>query len=350
MLGWSGEALTLKKGQGAMFGGRLTVNSLNESGVAIASLTTPAFRAEDYPFVRWSILSSNAKPKTKVKFVWRTAENNISLFERELVWADNSVAPLRMDKDTNWRGQITGIGLMVHSPLGAPLVVEGVKLERVSPFGIVWREWFGAEPWLGSSVNFVGGNVALTGKVALQWLKPLPFVVAVLGLTMLGYGLLVWRNILVPDIRMIWMLVFVAWFALDMRWQLDLWQKLGMAQQRYAGKSWEEKHLAAEDGPLFYLMQQIRAKLPPSPSRIFIFADKDYGSARGAYHLYPFNVLGGRDLFPMGQFNSGDFIIILGKGEVEFDSAQHLLKWGVGQQLSTEILLRMADNFLLRVR
>jgi len=341
-LDWKGEALTLVKGQGHGAQGRLTINGLADPGVALVSLPQPAFRAEDYPVVRWSI--SGAQPGTKVEFLWRKTENPNRVFARQLEWAGNSVAPLHMEEDTNWRGQIMGLALLVRAPLDAPIVIEAMKIEPFSPLGIVWREWFGTEPWLGTSIHFMDGNEPR------QWLAPLPLVAAALGLAMLGYWLLVWKKILVPDIRMLWALVFIAWFALDMRWQLDLWQKLGLTQQRYAGKSWEEKHLAAEDGRLFDLMQQFKAKLPITQPRVLLFADAEYIRGRGAYHLYPFNVLNGQGLFPAGQFRSGDFIIILGKDEVEFDLAQHLLKWGTGQQLSADMLSVVENNILLKVR
>ena len=342
-LSWNGEALALVKGQGYGALGKLTIDGLADPGVALASLSPPVFRAEDYPVVHWSVSSSNAKPKTKVEFLWRTEENPNRVFARQFEWTGNSVVPLHMAEDTNWRGQIMGLALMVHAPLDAPLVIGAVKLEPFSPMGIVWREWFEGEAWLHTSINFVGGNIDR------QWLAPLPFVAAVLGLAMLGYGLLIWRKILIPDIRVGWVLIFFAWFALDMRWQLDLWHKLALTQQRYAGKSWEEKHLAAEDGRLFDLIQQIRAKLPLTPSRIFLFADGGYIRGRGAYHLYPFNVLHGRNLLPAKQFKPGDFIIILGKDEVAFDPARQLLKWGSGQQLSAELLLLVENNVLLKV-
>lgn len=341
-LGWNGESLSLVKGQGHGGQGRLTINGLTEPGVALASLPQSVFRADDYPVVRWSI--SGANPKAKMEFMWRTTENPNRVFARQLEWVGNSVAPLHMAGDTNWRGEIMGLMLMAHPPLDAPLIIEAVKLEPFFPLGALWREWFGAEPWLGTSINFVSGNIDR------QWFAPLPFVAAALGLSLLVYWLLVWRNRLVPDSRMLWALVFIAWFALDMRWQLDLWHKLGLTQQRYAGKPWEAKHLAAEDGALFGLMQQIKAMLPPTQPRVFLFADDEYIRGRAAYHLYPFNVLNGRDLLPAGQFKSGDFIVILGKDEVEFDPAQHLLKWRAGQQLRADLLLLAENNVLLKVR
>ncbi len=339
-LKWQGDALTLKKGRGNNIQGGLVIDGLAEPGVALAALSPPAFQAENYPAVHWYV--SSAKPGAKVEFLWRTAETPNRIFARELEWTGNAVAPLHMAGDVNWRGQVMELILMVHAPMNAPLVIEAVKAEP--PLGIVGREWFGTEPWLGTSINFVGGNEPR------QWLAPLPLIAVALALAILGYWLLIWRKALVFDPEMIWVLVFTAWFALDMRWQLDLWHKLGLTQQRYAGKSWEEKHLAAEDGPLFGLMQQIKKMLPSTASRVFVIADDEYMRYRSAYHLYPFNVFATDNLLPVGYFKSGDFIIILGKDEVEFDTARHLLKWGADQRLAADLLLVAENNVLLKVR
>ena len=341
-LGWKGEALMVVKGQGHVSQGKLTIDGLAGPGVAIVSLSPPAFRAEDYPVVQWSI--SNAKPDSKIEFLWRTVDNPNRVFARPLEWTGNSAASLLMEGDANWHGQIKELMLMVHAPLNAPLVIDTVKLDPFAPLRIVGREWFGAEVWLGTSIHFMGGNEPR------QWLAPLPFVVSALGLALSGYWLLARRKTLAHDIGVVWLLVFLAWFALDMRWQLDLGQKLGLTQQRYAGKSWQEKHLAAEDGQLFDFMQQVRAKLPSTPARIFLFADAEYIRSRGAYHLYPFNVLNGRDLLPAAQFKSGDFIVIMGKDEVGFDPAHNLLTWEPHQQLEADLLMLAENNVLLRVR
>ncbi len=339
-LKWQGEALTLKKGRGSNIQGGFIVDGLVEPGIALATLSPPVFQAENYPVVHWHV--SSTKPNTKVEFLWRTSENPNRIFARELEWAGSSVEPLDMSGDANWRGQVMELMLMVHAPLNAPLVIEAVKAE--APLGIVWREWFGAEPWLGTSINFVGGNESR------QWLGPLPFIAIALALAMLGYWLLAWRKTLVFDLGAVWVLVFIAWFALDMRWQIDLWHKLSLTQQRYAGKSWKEKHLAAEDGSLFGLMQQIKAMLPPTASRVFVVADDEYMRYRSAYHLYPFNVFATDNLLPEGYFKSGDFIIILGKDEVGFDTSHNLLTWGQKQQLKADLLLFAANNVLLKVR
>lgn len=339
-LKWEGNALKLVKGRGYHIQNELRIDDLSEPGIALATLSAPAFRAEDYPAVHW--LVSSAKPDTKVEFLWRTSENPDRVFAREIEWLGNSTTPLHMAGDINWRGQIMEMMLMVRAPLNAPLAIKSVKAEP--PLGIVWREWFGAEQWLGTSIHFMGGNESR------HWLAPLPFVAASLGLALLGYAALAWRRILVFDHMMLWVLVFIAWFALDMRWQIDLLHKLNLTQQRYAGKSWEEKHLAADDGPMFGLMQQIKAMLPPTQPRVFLFADDAYIHGRGAYHLYPFNVLNGRDLLPSGYFKPGDFIVILGKDDVEFNPSRNLLTWAPQQQINADLLLLTKNNVLLKVR
>ena len=362
-IGWNSKALTLSwKGEAMSLTmnpvttptahsfkdqGQLTIGSLTETGTALVSLPTPVFQAEDYPVVQWSILNSNAKPGAKVEFWWYMANDN-SVFSRQLEWTGNAIAPLRMAEYPHWRGQIKGLALMVDTPLDAPLIIEGVKLESLLPFEIAWRKWFIERNWQSHSINRVGRNSPQ------QWLVPLPFIATVLGLTVLGYRLLVWRKFLAPDSRILWVLLFLAWFALDLRWQCELWQKLAATQQRFAGKSGLEKHLSAEDAGLFGLMQQFRAKLPSNPLRIFIFDDEFFMRTRAAYYLYPLNVMSNLDLLTVKPtiFKSGDFIIIIQikNNKAWFDQGQQLLKWGAGRQLSAELLLLIDNYALIKVR
>ncbi len=338
----SGDSLVLEKGRGVAAEGRLVIDGLAGSEVALATLATPSIRADAYTTVRWSIAGGG--PGARLEFLWRSSESPGRAFARQIEWAAGGAAPLSMAGDANWRGEITGMALMVHPPLAASLRIEGVRLESFTPLRAVWREWFGTEQWLGTSINFVGGN---EGR---QWLAPLPFVAAVLGLAMLVYGLVAWRRRLGLDRAVFGLLFVVAWIALDLRWQIDLWHKLGLTQERYAGKTWQEKHLAAEDGRLFELMLQVRAKLPTAASRVYLFADEEYIRGRGAYHLYPFNVRNARDLPPAAQFHPGDCIVILGKDEVGYDPATTLLTWAPNQSLKADLLLLAEGNVLLRVK
>ncbi|MDP2827047.1 MAG: hypothetical protein Q8O37_00410 [Sulfuricellaceae bacterium] len=341
-LSWRGSAFSLVKGQGSADQGKLTIKALAPPGIAVASLSPSAFSARDYSLVRWSL--AGVGKKTRMEFMWTSSENPGRTFALPLEWAGGEVIPLKLDGDQNWQGQITGVALLVREPLENPITVNGVKLGSEAPTNIILYEWFGTKPWLQTSAHFVEGNEIQ------YWLPPLKFVAVALGVSLLGYGILVWRKKLAFDVRMIWLLFFLSWFALDMRWQFDLWQKLGLSQQSFAGKSWEEKHLAAEDKNLFALVQQVKAKLPSTSARVFLFADDEYLRGRGAYHLYPFNVFNSPDLLLASQFKSGDAIVILGKDEVGYDPASKLLTWGAQQRLEADLLLLEQNNVLLRVR
>ena len=85
-------------------------------------------------------------------------------------------------------------------------------------------------------------------------------------------------------------LFVVAWTVLDLRWTSNLVRQGDATATSYAGKDWRERHLAAEDGPLFAFIEKARAKSPGSPARVFMVADADFFRGRGAYHLYPHNV------------------------------------------------------------
>jgi hypothetical protein len=70
---------------------------------------------------------------------------------------------------------------------------------------------------------------------------------------------------------------FIAgWLLLDGRWQFNLVRQIDVTAKQYAGKTWRERHLAAEDGQLFAFVEKVRAKLPPPPRRVFVVADEHY--------------------------------------------------------------------------
>lgn len=342
-LSWSGEALTLGKGRGHVEQNKLVIEELKKQDVAVVMLPTLALRAEDYVYVNWTV--TNVPPDVELELLWRTADNRA--FMRPALLTSGSVASLRVTEDENWRGQIVSLALVVKGPLAAPIAISGVTLEPASYQGVLLhkiKRWLEFEPWQGTSINFVGGNATE------QSTPPVWVVAMIILLALIPYLILVKIKIQPMNIAVVWGVVFLGWFVLDARWQLNLFRQTYLTYQQLAGKSWEDKHLAADDGPLFNFMQQIKAKLQPTQSRVFLFADDEYTYRRGAYHLLPLNVFSRRDLLAAGQFKSGDFIVIIGKDEVEYDPPSHLLKWGSQQQLKADLLLLAANNVLLRVQ
>ena len=144
-------------------------------------------------------------------------------------------------------------------------------------------------------------------------------------------------------------LVFLGWFALDMRWQTNLLRQLDLTRQQFAGKSWKQKHLAAEDGALFDFMQQAKSKLPAAPGRILYFSDDDLLRGRGAYHLLPRNVLASNYLPKAAQFRAGDTIVLYAKKGVKHDPSRQVLAWD-DQSLQVELLMLAKGSAVFTVR
>lgn len=342
-LNWNGDALTLSKGQGYSGHGKLVIKELAKEGVAVASLSPATFQADDYPYVNWVI--TDAAPGVEMELLWHTAENRT--FTRPFVWVPHNESPLQMAEDKNWRGQITGLALVIKGTLATPITVAGISLGSASsqraPLNTV-KKWFALDRWKGTSINYVDEDAVEQGA------PPVLTIAAIILLALASYLILAKIRILPLNIAVVWGMMFFCWLALDVRWQANLFRQLDLTRQQFSGKSWEDKHLAAEDGQLFDLMQKIKTKLQPTQSHVFLFADDAYTRGRSAYHLLPLNVMSSRDLFSAGQFKSGDFIIILGKDDVEFDPSLNLMKWEPQQQLKADLLLLAANNVLLRVR
>ena len=144
-----------------------------------------------------------------------------------------------------------------------------------------------------------------------------------------------------------------AWFILDVPWQWNLMREARATFQQYAGKSWRERHLAAEDGALFAFIEKARAKLPPPPARVFMVADALYFRDRGAYHLYPYNVYFDpyRNTMPdAAKLRGGDYLVVFRRKGVQFDPAQKKLRWDGGQPLDAEVLFAEGGGAVFAIR
>jgi hypothetical protein len=152
------------------------------------------------------------------------------------------------------------------------------------------------------------------------------------------------------NVAMVWGMVLLGWFILDIRWQANLFQQLDLTHQQFAGKTWEDKHLADEDAALFNFMRKVKSTLPPANGRILYFSDDAYSRGKGAYHLYPQNVLARNDLPSASKIKTGDYIALFAKKGVQYDRPHQLLIWGDGQSLKVDLLFLAEGNALFKVR
>jgi hypothetical protein len=208
------------------------------------------------------------------------------------------------------------------------------------------REWLAFEGWSGTSINSV------TGGADVQDL-PLPLLLsasaAIAVLVVFAFA----RGAVRGRLPLAMALAFVAaWIALDVRWAADLVRQVRETGRQYAGKDWHERHLAAEDGPLFAFIERVRTKLPATPARVVVAADGHYFRSRAAYHLYPNNVYFdpyANTLPAAAQLRPGDYVVVYQRRGVQFDAGTQRLRWDGGAPIAAEMLLAETGAALFRI-
>ena len=148
------------------------------------------------------------------------------------------------------------------------------------------------------------------------------------------------------------LLFMASWLLLDAQWSANLFRQLRETRAQYAGKDWRERHLAAEDAPLFAFIEKVRAKLPATPVRVFVVADAPYFRGRGAYHLYPHNVLFDpfRNSLPNpASLHSGDYLLVYQRRGLQYNAEEKKLKLDQGEPIGAEAVLVEPGAALLKV-
>jgi len=175
--------------------------------------------------------------------------------------------------------------------------------------------------------------------------------VALAALAWFGLARYLARTMALPEVLAT--LFVAAWLLLDARWMWDLARQAGVTARIYAGLGWRDRHLAAEDGPLFAFIENVRAKLPADPVRVFMNADAHYFRDRGAYHLYPHNVFFEpymNTIPESSRLRSGDYFVVYQRRGVQFDPGAQRLRWDGGEPIAAELLLTAPGAALFRIR
>jgi hypothetical protein len=350
---WTAQEFTVTRGAARPGADGLSLLAPDASGTVVVSLNV-SLRSRDYPVIAWDAL--NVPDGVEATLLWYSDFRASRISTRALAVDGHRIAPADLAQDRNWIGTIGGLALALSGSFSAPILVRGVSAKPMTPSEIMLdraREWLAYEPWNGASINSV------TGGANVQDL-PLPMLLAAIVLVGgLAYSALArWTPSLVGGFRpMIVAAGFLAaWLALDARWQWNLIRQEGATIEQYAGKSWRERHLAAEDGALFAFIEQARSRLPPPAEpapRVFMIADSHYLRGRGAYYLYPYNVYfdPAQDSIPSASaMRAGDYLLAYSRAGLHYDSAHGRLSWGAGESVAAEPLLGEPGAALFRIR
>lgn len=331
------RSLTVARGTAALDGDALAVSGVDAGGLAVISARTE-LRSADYPIVAWT--GFGFAENADVRMLWQSdyAPNKLNSIRVPIV--AGRLSPVTMSKDAGWVGRITGVALAIRGPLAEPVHVVSVSLKPGGAFGALGdrlREWLAFEHWSGTSIN------TITGGAEVQEL-PLPtLLVIAAAIAATAWFALAWRRRRLAAFPAVLALLFLAaWVLLDAQWFANLARQLAETRAQYGGKDWRERHLAAEDAQLFAFVEKARGKLPQTPVRIFVVADAPYFRGRGAYHLYPHNVLFDpfRNSVPNpASLHSGDYLLVYHRRGLQYNAEEKKVKLEQGDPVPAEALL-----------
>ena len=347
---YGADKLVVARGSAVREGDELVLSREGAGGETVVSVVTD-FRSADYPLIAW--IAIDVPESAQVVLLWNTDYEPARVNKLPVRVVAGRLLPVAVGTDPHWIGRVTGLALAIHGPLVQPIRTRGVIAKPGDAKDTLvdrFREWTAFEPWTGTSINTV------TGGADIQDL-PLPLLL-IIGIV-LATAALVWgarRRLRAsgPSLAIAAAALFVtAWFILDARWTFNLARQTRETAARYGDKDWENKHLAADDGPLFSFIQKVRKSLPAPSARVFVLADADYFRGRAAYHLYPHNVW--YDPYfnavpPADRLHPGDFIVVYQRRGVQYDSSQQRLRWDGNVTVPAELKLLDGGGALFVVR
>ena len=339
------DNLRLILGQGEYADQTLALQQLTDTDKrSIISAGRLSLDASSYPFLQYTI--NNLQPGLDLLFYWRTRDNPQQISTATLYWSGEGPTYFNLTKEAEWKGHIIEIGLLIYGDLrNQPLEIVELGLYPYSAkalWSTIWSEWTAFEGWSQRSINY------LVGTAPKSILSPTIATSAWCGLAIFLYG--TWclavaiKTRKKPKISIIVLttIVLIGWITLDFKWQIELFRQLSDTKYLYAGKTIDEKNLAAEDGDLYAYIKHLKTDvLPEDPVRIFILHDSEghnYWRLRAQYHLLPHNIYNyGRYPQPK-HIRNGDWILLLGDIEgLFYNSGTETLSWANNQQLSASL-------------
>jgi hypothetical protein len=342
--------MAVSRGRVQLAQGALQVSPAGTDDAVVVVLKAD-LRSTDFAGIEWNV--AGLPGDADVRLIWRTSYQPDRLNLATMTVDDGRLRPIVMSGDPAWIGTIAGLGLAVRGTLRAPIEIRGVTAKPLGAFELVRSrvgEWLAFEGWRATSVE------TLAGGADVQDL-PLPIVLALAGLLVLAAYALKLRFAPAPG-SIPWpvfaVAVFaVAWLVADVRFLWNAARQSLVTARTYAGTDWREAHLAAEDAALFKLVEDAKAKMPATRSRVFVLAEAPYFRARSAYYFYPHNPW--FDLYrntgpKVGMPRPGDFVFAFRQRGVQFNPSLGRLRWDGGAEVAAEAVLLGGEGALFLLK
>lgn len=329
-LTWPGRPLQVQAGEARIEHHAVVVDALGQGGRAIIALAHAGLDADRYQRIRME--TSDGGPAVRFLLIWRQAGPGTRTFTYRLPAATSGLVVASLGGLAGWQGSIGALGIGIEGTLASPLKIHWLRISPRTPTAAdllhqLLGEWTLTTGWSQRSINFLPAGEA-DGLIS-------PVLAAMIWVTIsaLLYTLVRWR------LRGPWrlapfvVLMLAGWLAVDVRWQWDVLRQLESTWRQYAGKSIEEKRLAAEDRALYLVAEQVKRILPDHSVRLFQVPPSEderyrYARIRLNYLLLPLNVSSASSLPPPGALRPGDHLLLWrGHEGMRWDEATGTLQW-----------------------
>jgi hypothetical protein len=159
-----------------------------------------------------------------------------------------------------------GLALSLKLPAPGQVRVQGVTAQTLSAGAVLTaqvRQWLSVEAWSASSIKH-GRRSAGPSRIAARGAaRPRGSahggdhaVACALATDVVGARLACCAR----------GTFLAAWFVARCAVAVESRPTSARDLDQYAGKTWREKHIASDDGPLFAFIEKVRATLPPPPA------------------------------------------------------------------------------------
>ncbi len=347
-----GKAMQAVVGGGEVRGERLAMTANHPDGTQFTAVAVwrGRFQAADYPLLRYQI--DGSFPDTALTLIWRTSSNPQQLYHADMHAKDSTALWLYLAGHPDWQGTVEELGVYVFaSSAGQVASIDHMTLEPLTWRGVLasqWFNWTSYRGWSAQSINLLYGTAdrdapspVLVGAAWSALAIALLLIAALCGVA--------WQPGALAAV------LLLPWISLDMLWQQELMSQLGQTRQQFAGKTAEQKHLAAVDAYIYrYVMRLKKEVLPDEPARIAILHSSNnhnFDRLKAQYYLLPHNVYNFGRFPPKEGMDSIDFLLVLGDvAGLEFQPQSNTLVWKLGDRsLAVERVDRDSMGGLYRV-
>jgi hypothetical protein len=265
--------------------GVLWAPTADADGVLIIRLTDRPIESSLFPTLHIAALADT--PPIAVRLLWRQADGEKTTFAKSIAWRNGGRERFALAGDASWGGRVAGLALAFKLQPKAGVLFRSATLQPDTGLTVLSQiagEWLDLEPWGQHSVNY------LDGGAPNPRLPMVPAVFAIAALAFWIYRLLAKRKGLAPSLAVGVIFAMGAWVVVDTRWQYNLLSNLDLTAEKYAGKSLDEKHRAAEDANIYRVAETIRKGLPVGVTKVTLvsdLADSELFLGKLRYYLFP---------------------------------------------------------------